>query len=209
MTGACSCPRGWVGWLLDRGVPSGGPPAGWRDGDGPSCPQHTVTADNSLSASHMELTVKLLRTRLQSRLALHKQFASLGGCLTPCPVPGDGVGGGAVARSSCRGELTDVTFNGATGLQCRPRHSQSFPLSWVVAGLRGLPSFGWERKACAPSRCPAPFWDWPSLRWESIRAVVGGEPQARRALPRLRAPVGWQPRPPLLLSGHLMKVLEA
>ncbi|KFQ64109.1 THO complex subunit 5 [Pelecanus crispus] len=37
-----------------------------------------VTADNSLSASHMELTVKLLRTRLQSRLALHKQFASLG-----------------------------------------------------------------------------------------------------------------------------------
>uniref|UniRef100_A0A8C4ULN4 THO complex 5 n=1 Tax=Falco tinnunculus TaxID=100819 RepID=A0A8C4ULN4_FALTI len=40
-------------------------------------PQHTVTADNSLSASHMELTVKLLRTRLQSRLALHKQFASL------------------------------------------------------------------------------------------------------------------------------------
>uniref|UniRef100_A0A8C0FPQ8 THO complex 5 n=1 Tax=Bubo bubo TaxID=30461 RepID=A0A8C0FPQ8_BUBBB len=40
-------------------------------------PQHTVAADNSLSASHMELTVKLLRTRLQSRLALHKQFASL------------------------------------------------------------------------------------------------------------------------------------
>ncbi|XP_008938530.1 PREDICTED: THO complex subunit 5 homolog [Merops nubicus] len=40
-------------------------------------PQHTVTADNSLSASHMELTVKLLRSRLQSRLALHKQFSSL------------------------------------------------------------------------------------------------------------------------------------
>uniref|UniRef100_A0A8B9GC74 THO complex 5 n=1 Tax=Amazona collaria TaxID=241587 RepID=A0A8B9GC74_9PSIT len=40
-------------------------------------PQHTVTADNTLSASHMELTVKLLRSRLQSRLALHKQFASL------------------------------------------------------------------------------------------------------------------------------------
>ncbi|CAM5160685.1 unnamed protein product [Eretmochelys imbricata] len=40
-------------------------------------PQHTVTADNSLSASHMEMTMKLLRTRLQSRLALHKQFASL------------------------------------------------------------------------------------------------------------------------------------
>ncbi|XP_075754025.1 THO complex subunit 5 isoform X1 [Pelodiscus sinensis] len=40
-------------------------------------PQHTVTAESSLSASHMELTMKLLRTRLQSRLALHKQFASL------------------------------------------------------------------------------------------------------------------------------------
>ncbi|XP_036613559.1 THO complex subunit 5 homolog isoform X1 [Trichosurus vulpecula] len=40
-------------------------------------PQHTVTADNSLSASHMETTMKLLRTRLQARLALTKQFASL------------------------------------------------------------------------------------------------------------------------------------
>lgn len=40
-----------------------------------------MTADNSLSASHMEMTMKLLRTRLQSRLALHKQFASLGECL--------------------------------------------------------------------------------------------------------------------------------
>ncbi|KGL88603.1 THO complex subunit 5 [Charadrius vociferus] len=40
-------------------------------------PSPLLTADNSLSASHMELTVKLLRTRLQSRLALHKQFASL------------------------------------------------------------------------------------------------------------------------------------
>ncbi|KFO66060.1 THO complex subunit 5 [Corvus brachyrhynchos] len=38
-----------------------------------------------LSASHMELTVKLLRSRLQSRLALHKQFASLGECWAPCP----------------------------------------------------------------------------------------------------------------------------
>ncbi|NWW50964.1 THOC5 protein, partial [Pedionomus torquatus] len=55
----------------------------------PSPLHHNVTADNSLSASHMELTVKLLRTRLQSRLALHKQFASLGECQAPCPVPGD------------------------------------------------------------------------------------------------------------------------
>ncbi|XP_038619582.1 THO complex subunit 5 homolog isoform X2 [Tachyglossus aculeatus] len=40
-------------------------------------PQHTVSADNSLSASHMETTVRLLKTRLQARLALHKQFSSL------------------------------------------------------------------------------------------------------------------------------------
>lgn len=37
----------------------------------------------------MELTVKLLRTRLQSRLALHKQFASLGECLVSHHVLGD------------------------------------------------------------------------------------------------------------------------
>ncbi|KAF6083277.1 THO complex 5 [Phyllostomus discolor] len=40
-------------------------------------PQQTVIADHSLSASHMETTMKLLKTRVQSRLALHKQFASL------------------------------------------------------------------------------------------------------------------------------------
>ncbi|XP_043924401.1 THO complex subunit 5 homolog isoform X1 [Protopterus annectens] len=40
-------------------------------------PEPTVTADNSLSASYMERTIKLLRLRLQSRLALHRQFASL------------------------------------------------------------------------------------------------------------------------------------
>lgn len=40
--------------------------------------QQTVIADHSLSASHMETTMKLLKTRVQSRLALHKQFASLG-----------------------------------------------------------------------------------------------------------------------------------
>ncbi|XP_032085602.1 THO complex subunit 5 homolog [Thamnophis elegans] len=40
-------------------------------------PQNPVVADNSLSASHMERTMKLLKTRLESRLALHKQFASL------------------------------------------------------------------------------------------------------------------------------------
>ncbi|PIN88490.1 hypothetical protein AB205_0007790, partial [Aquarana catesbeiana] len=41
-------------------------------------PQPAVVADNALSASHMEKTIHLLRSRLQSRLSLHKQFASLG-----------------------------------------------------------------------------------------------------------------------------------
>lgn len=40
-------------------------------------PQQTVMPDHSQSASHMETTMKLLKTRVQSRLALHKQFASL------------------------------------------------------------------------------------------------------------------------------------
>ncbi|XP_063769422.1 THO complex subunit 5 homolog isoform X2 [Pseudophryne corroboree] len=40
-------------------------------------PQLAVIADNALSASHMEKTIKLLRSRLLSRLSLHKQFASL------------------------------------------------------------------------------------------------------------------------------------
>lgn len=40
-------------------------------------PQPAVVADNALSASHMEKTIHLLRSRLQSRLSLHKQFASL------------------------------------------------------------------------------------------------------------------------------------
>lgn len=37
-----------------------------------------VRVGSSLSASQMESTMKLLRGRVQSRLALHKQFASLG-----------------------------------------------------------------------------------------------------------------------------------
>lgn len=37
-----------------------------------------VHVGSSLSASQMESTIKLLRGRVQSRLALHKQFASLG-----------------------------------------------------------------------------------------------------------------------------------
>ncbi|KFQ69046.1 THO complex subunit 5 [Phaethon lepturus] len=82
-------PYVWVQKLGGLHFPKDQPQVCWHDGDGPSCPQHTVTADNSLSASHMELTVKLLRTRLQSRLALHKQFASLGECPAPHPMPGD------------------------------------------------------------------------------------------------------------------------
>ncbi|KAM6931262.1 THO complex subunit 5 homolog [Xenentodon cancila] len=38
---------------------------------------------SSLSASHMENTMKLLRARVQSRLALHKQFASLEHSILP------------------------------------------------------------------------------------------------------------------------------
>lgn len=38
----------------------------------------SVRVVSTLSASHMENTMKLLRGRVQSRLALHKQFASLG-----------------------------------------------------------------------------------------------------------------------------------
>ncbi|XP_061117754.1 THO complex subunit 5 homolog isoform X2 [Conger conger] len=41
--------------------------------DRPEC----VPGGSSLSASHMETAMKLLRGRLQSRLALHKQFSSL------------------------------------------------------------------------------------------------------------------------------------
>ncbi|KFV77413.1 THO complex subunit 5 [Dryobates pubescens] len=70
-------PYVWVQKLGGLHFPKDQPQACWHGSDVPSCPQHTVTADNSLSASHMELTVKLLRSRLQSRLALHKQFASL------------------------------------------------------------------------------------------------------------------------------------
>ncbi|MEE6511042.1 hypothetical protein FKM82_017225 [Ascaphus truei] len=40
-------------------------------------PQPVVTADNALSASHMEMTINLLRSRLLSRLSLHRQFSSL------------------------------------------------------------------------------------------------------------------------------------
>lgn len=43
----------------------------------PSETSEGVLVGSSLSASHMERTMKLLRGRLQSRLALHKQFASL------------------------------------------------------------------------------------------------------------------------------------
>ncbi|XP_053324592.1 THO complex subunit 5 homolog isoform X2 [Spea bombifrons] len=40
-------------------------------------PQPAVMADNALSASHMEKTINLLRSRLLSRFSLHRQFASL------------------------------------------------------------------------------------------------------------------------------------
>lgn len=49
-----------------------------RQFDVMSCSFQAKLTRNALSASHMERTMKLLRGRLQSRLALHKQFSSLG-----------------------------------------------------------------------------------------------------------------------------------
>lgn len=49
----------------------------------PNDASEAVSAGNSLSASKMESTMKLLRGRLQSRLALHKQFASLEHSIIP------------------------------------------------------------------------------------------------------------------------------
>ncbi|AWP06999.1 putative THO complex subunit 5 -like [Scophthalmus maximus] len=49
----------------------------------PSDASESVRVGSSLSASHMESTMKLLRGRLQSRLALHKQFASLEHSIIP------------------------------------------------------------------------------------------------------------------------------
>ncbi|XP_006640358.1 THO complex subunit 5 homolog [Lepisosteus oculatus] len=46
-------------------------------------PERSTSRGSSLSASHMETTMKLLRNRLQSRLALHKQFASLEHSILP------------------------------------------------------------------------------------------------------------------------------
>lgn len=49
----------------------------------PSDGSESVCVGNSLSASHMETTMKLLRARVQSRLALQKQFASLEHSIIP------------------------------------------------------------------------------------------------------------------------------
>uniref|UniRef100_A0A6Q2Y544 THO complex 5 n=1 Tax=Esox lucius TaxID=8010 RepID=A0A6Q2Y544_ESOLU len=46
-------------------------------------PSETPEVCDSLSASHMESTMKLLRGRVQSRLALHKQFSSLEHSIVP------------------------------------------------------------------------------------------------------------------------------
>ncbi|XP_062371809.1 THO complex subunit 5 homolog [Sardina pilchardus] len=49
----------------------------------PSDNPESVGAGSKLSASHMEHTMKLLRSRLQARLALHKQFISLEHSIVP------------------------------------------------------------------------------------------------------------------------------
>ncbi|KAM8960199.1 THO complex subunit 5 isoform 2-T2 [Pelodytes ibericus] len=46
-------------------------------------PQPTAIVGNALSATHMEKTINLLRSRLLSRLSLHRQFASLEHCTIP------------------------------------------------------------------------------------------------------------------------------
>lgn len=49
----------------------------------PSDGSESVCVGSSLSASHMECTMKLLKARIQSRLALQKQFASLEHSIIP------------------------------------------------------------------------------------------------------------------------------
>lgn len=49
----------------------------------PSAGSESVCVGSSLSASHMETTMKLLRARVQSRLALQKQFTSLEHSIIP------------------------------------------------------------------------------------------------------------------------------
>uniref|UniRef100_A0A8C7Q7Z8 THO complex subunit 5 homolog n=1 Tax=Oncorhynchus mykiss TaxID=8022 RepID=A0A8C7Q7Z8_ONCMY len=49
----------------------------------PSDAPEVCVGGSSLSASHMESTMKLLRGRVQSRLALHKQFSSLEHSIVP------------------------------------------------------------------------------------------------------------------------------
>ncbi|XP_062307686.1 THO complex subunit 5 homolog [Osmerus eperlanus] len=49
----------------------------------PSDTPQSARAGSCLSASHMETTMKLLRGRVQSRLALHKQFSSLEHSIVP------------------------------------------------------------------------------------------------------------------------------
>ncbi|XP_041084263.1 THO complex subunit 5 homolog isoform X2 [Polyodon spathula] len=62
-------PYTWVQNLGGLRFPTGRPEAG--------------PTGSSLSASHMEATMKLLKSRLESRLALHKQFASLEHSILP------------------------------------------------------------------------------------------------------------------------------
>uniref|UniRef100_A0A8C3YAQ5 THO complex 5 n=1 Tax=Catharus ustulatus TaxID=91951 RepID=A0A8C3YAQ5_CATUS len=98
-------------------------------------PQHTVAADNSLSASHMELTVKLLRSRLQSRLALHKQFASLGdGRVLPTSLPFSG-DRGAVAGSSLTPFLCSAKLQAAVVLN--PGYSTLPPVFSLCLNWKG------------------------------------------------------------------------
>lgn len=182
---------------LTPGPPMGSPAGGLQAGVvvmALPCPQHTVPADNSLSASHMELTVKLLRTRLQSRLALHKQFSSLGECL--------------LAHPMSDAEVTDVTWiRGATFGSPRrslfPRWQQGCPL--FGEGEEGFghlmkvlgrvtmspgPAFGASPPAgqCQSSVPSPPLLRWPCPRFQSMAscpspasASISSPPRSSRA----------------------------
>ena len=69
-------PYRWVQWLggLDFLSDSGG---------------NTVKASAALSNSHMESTVKALKSRVKARLTLNQQLLSLGETFVTDPIPND------------------------------------------------------------------------------------------------------------------------
>uniref|UniRef100_A0A8C8C1E1 THO complex subunit 5 homolog n=1 Tax=Oncorhynchus tshawytscha TaxID=74940 RepID=A0A8C8C1E1_ONCTS len=87
LTGAIMCDLCWPRDTQPHYVVELGHPYLWVQSLGglqfPSDAPEGLRAGSSLSASHMESTMKLLRGRVQSRLALHKQFSSLEHSIVP------------------------------------------------------------------------------------------------------------------------------